>query len=253
MVSRQKNTSASQSPTVARLACTIVAAAAATSDHGSMNAPKPATAHDDMWSSRAIQLGGLCGWPIRCHWRNPTQISRAPRNALTASAASDGAVSGSGGLPPVNRTVIATIATTQASQPAMKARPFHTPFSTLTISPKATIVTGISVIASPMITRSRTTRPSRQYAACTRTARAARYADWTWADPPMAARQTDAIATGCRRIHPWRVICTMQPSGSHGSGCSIHWHWLAPATCADVRRTAGHGALIHRMLSPSSM
>src|SRR5215472_14000875 len=114
VASRQNSTSASQSPAVDRLAWTTVAAAAATSDHGSRNAPSPAAAHSDRWSRRAIQLGCLCGWALRCHRRQPNQISAAPITALTARAKSEGAVFGLGGLSPVTAITTAMIATRQA-------------------------------------------------------------------------------------------------------------------------------------------
>ena len=49
-------------------------------------------------------------------------------------------------------------ATREASQPRMKASPFQTPRSVARMRMNATSVIGSSVMASPMITRSRTTR-----------------------------------------------------------------------------------------------
>ena len=158
VASRQNITSASQSPAVNSLACTTVAAPIATSDHGCMKAPNPTAAHGDMRSSHPIQVGGLRGRPRLRRRRMPTQISRMPSSALTTRTAVEGAVCGRGGLPPVAESTAATTATRQAVQPRMNASPFQMPPLAARRRMNATSVSGSSVIASPMITKSSTTR-----------------------------------------------------------------------------------------------
>jgi hypothetical protein len=71
-------------------------------------------------------------------------------------AALDGAVFGSGGLPPVTRTTAPITTTRQASQPRMKARPFLVPFSVLSSRMKAVSGKGSRVMPRPMRRRSAT-------------------------------------------------------------------------------------------------
>ena len=90
---------------------------------------------------------------------------------FTASAASDGAVAGSGGLLPVIRIVIAITIASESSQPKMKAAPFRTPRFARRMSMKAVSGSGSSVMTRPMRTRSRITRLSRHMRAPTYWAR----------------------------------------------------------------------------------
>jgi hypothetical protein len=101
------------------LASATVAAPAATSAQGCRNAASPAQASSEIWSSRAIQVGGWRGRPRRRHWSTASRISARPSVSLTASTAVDGAVFAAGGLPPVASSTAAITATRQASQPRM--------------------------------------------------------------------------------------------------------------------------------------
>ena len=111
-----------------------------------------------MRSSHPIQVGGLRGRPRLRRRRMPIQISRMPSSALITRTAVEGAVCCRGGLPPVARTTAAMTATRQAIQPRMNASPFQMPPLAASRRMNATSVIGSSVIASPMITRSSTTR-----------------------------------------------------------------------------------------------
>ena len=74
---------------------------------------------------------------------------------LTISAAIDGAVLDLGGLFPVNATVNATTAASDASHPKMNAAPFLTPFFDASTRMNAVNGIGSSVITRPMMTRFR--------------------------------------------------------------------------------------------------
>ena len=76
--------------------------------------------------------------------------------SLAASAASEGAVLGFGGLLPVTSTVNAITIASDTSQPKMNAAPFRTPPSDARIRMNAVSGIGSSVIAKPMRTRLRT-------------------------------------------------------------------------------------------------
>jgi hypothetical protein len=76
--------------------------------------------------------------------------------SLAASAASEGAVFGFGGLLPVTSTVTAITIASETSQPKMNAAPFLTPPVDARIRMNAVSGIGSSVIASPMRTRLRT-------------------------------------------------------------------------------------------------
>ena len=76
--------------------------------------------------------------------------------SLAASAASEGAVLGLGGLLPVTSTVNAITITSETSQPKMNAAPFLTPPSEARMRMNAVSGIGWSVIARPMRTRLRT-------------------------------------------------------------------------------------------------
>src|SRR5271165_2114145 len=137
----------------------MVAAPAATSVHGCRKAASPATAHNDIPSSRAIQVGGLRGTSIRCHRRQAYRTSATPRASFTARAAVDGAVLGAGGFPCVVKTTQATTTTRQASQPSTNTRPLRVPFSLLSSRMNAVSGKGSREIPRPMSTRLRTTGP----------------------------------------------------------------------------------------------
>src|ERR1043165_4535992 len=137
----------------------MVAAPAATSVQGWRNAARPAAPQSESWSRRAIQAGGFLGWPIRRRWRRAIRISTTPAASLTARAASDGTVFGSGGLLPVETMTAAMTAIRQASQPRMNARPVQVPLSELSTRMKAVSGNGSRVMASPMSSRSSTTPP----------------------------------------------------------------------------------------------
>ena len=76
--------------------------------------------------------------------------------SLAASAASEGAVLGFGGLLPVTSTVNAITMASDTSQPKMNAAPFRTPPFDARIRMNAVSGIGSSVIAKPMRTRLRT-------------------------------------------------------------------------------------------------
>ena len=76
---------------------------------------------------------------------------------FTASAASDGAVLGLGGLPPVRATVATTTMASDTNHPKMNAAPFLTPPLDASTRMKAVRGIGSRVMARPMITRSRVT------------------------------------------------------------------------------------------------
>src|SRR5512146_1549777 len=137
----------------------MVAAPAATSVQGCRNAARPAAPQSESRSRRAIQAGGLRGRPIRRRWRRATRISATPAATLTARAASDGTVCGSGGLFPVLTMTAAITVTRQASQPRMNARPFQVPFPVPSRRMKAVSGNGSRVIPSPMSSRSSSTPP----------------------------------------------------------------------------------------------
>jgi hypothetical protein len=81
-----------------------------------------------------------------------------PMAIFTASAASDGAVLGLGGLLPVTRIVPATTMASERSHPKMKAAPLRTP--PLDARTRRNAVSGIGsrVMTKPMSNRSRITR-----------------------------------------------------------------------------------------------
>ena len=83
-------------------------------------------------------------------------VSPTPMASLAASAASEGAVLGWGGLLPVTSTVKAITIASDNSQPKMNAAPFLTP--PLDARIRMNVVSGIgsSVITRPMRTRFRT-------------------------------------------------------------------------------------------------
>src|SRR5580704_6972838 len=149
-------------PGVLSLASATVAAPAATSVQGCRNAASPAAAHSDIRSTLAIQVGGLCGRPLRRCVCTASRISTTPAASLTARAASDGAVCGLGGLLPVARMTAAITATRQASQPRMYARPFQIPFWAASTRTNAVSGNGTNAIPSPMRSRLSTTPPQPQ-------------------------------------------------------------------------------------------
>src|ERR1700722_8499356 len=86
--------------------------------------------HGDMLSTCACHLGGFLGGrgrplALMCWIAILTRIR--PRTILTASAASDGAVAGLGGLLPVARTVTVTTTASDTSHPRTKAAPLSAP------------------------------------------------------------------------------------------------------------------------------
>jgi hypothetical protein len=112
-----------------------------------------------MWSMLACHLGvffGGFGLPSFRYCRIAISSSPAPMASLTASAASEGAVLGFGGLFPVTRTVIAITITSDRSQPKMNAAPFRTPPFDARTRMNAVSGIGSSVITKPMRTRLRT-------------------------------------------------------------------------------------------------
>ena len=82
--------------------------------------------------------------------------SATPMASLAASAASEGAVLGFGGLLPVTSTVNAITIASDRSQPKMNAAPFRTPPLDARTRMNAVSGIGSSVIAKPMRMRFRT-------------------------------------------------------------------------------------------------
>ena len=137
---------------------------AATRPHGWVIGARPTISHGDMLSMPACHLGGFFGFlglPIRARRRKAMNNSTTPMRILTAMPASDGAVLGLGGSLPVNSTVRATTAASEASQPTMKAAPLRTPPLDIRTSMNAVRGIGSRVMTRPMRTRSKVTAPSR--------------------------------------------------------------------------------------------
>src|ERR1700746_1312710 len=93
---------------------------AATSAHGWVSGPSPMAYHGVMLSMCVCHLGGFFGgfgFPIFPDCRMAITVSPAPMASLAASAASEGAVLGWGGLLPVTSTVKAITIASDNSQP----------------------------------------------------------------------------------------------------------------------------------------
>jgi hypothetical protein len=88
--------------------------------------------------------------------RIATMTRTAPIAILTASAASEGAVFGLGGLLPVASTVTATTVASNTSHPNKKAAPFRAPRSEGSTTRNAVSGSGSRVIARPISTKSST-------------------------------------------------------------------------------------------------
>src|SRR5689334_22462149 len=87
--------------------------------------------HGDMLSTCACHWGGFLGGGLGRRlarmWRTAILTRTRPRTILIASAASDGAVAGLGGLLPVAVTVTVTTMARDTSQPNTNAAPLSTP------------------------------------------------------------------------------------------------------------------------------
>src|SRR3984957_10657691 len=84
----------------------------------------------DMLSRPVCHFGGFfggLGLPILRRCRTAMRTNATPMAIFTASAASEGAVLGFGGLFPVTRTVRATTMARESNHPKMKAAPFRVP------------------------------------------------------------------------------------------------------------------------------
>ena len=103
------------------LASTTVAAPAPISTQGCRAGARARANHGDMLSTCACHLGGFFGGlgrPLARMCLSAILTRTTPSTILTASAASDGAVAGLGGLPPVARTVIVTTTARDNSHPS---------------------------------------------------------------------------------------------------------------------------------------
>src|ERR1700748_801109 len=93
------------------LASTTVAAPAPISTQGCRAGARPRANHGDMLSTCSCHFGGFFGGfgrPLARMRRTAITTRTAPSATFTASAASEGAVLGLGGLLPVATTVIVT-------------------------------------------------------------------------------------------------------------------------------------------------
>src|SRR5215469_16184853 len=139
------------------LASTTVAAPAPISSHGCSAGARPRANHGDMVSTCACHLGGFFGGlgrPILRWCRTAVTTRNAPRAIFTASAASEGAVFGLGGLLPVARTVTETTTASETSQPNTNAAPLRVPPLAGSTIKNAVSGSGSSAIARPIRTRS---------------------------------------------------------------------------------------------------
>src|ERR1039458_2133772 len=103
---------------------------AATSPQGWVSGPSPMAYQGVMLSMLVCHLGGFFGGfglPVFLYCRIAITRRPAPMASLAASAASEGAVLGFGGLFWVTRTVNAITIASDRSHPKMNAAPFRTP------------------------------------------------------------------------------------------------------------------------------
>src|ERR1700722_1697103 len=142
------------------LASTTVAAPAPISTQGCRAGARARANHRDMLSTCACHLGcflGGLGRPLaRMRWI-AILTRTTPSTILTASAASDGAVAGLGGLSPVTRIVTVTTMARETSQPSTNAAPLRAPRSAGSTTRKAVSGNGSSATARPISISSRTT------------------------------------------------------------------------------------------------
>src|SRR5215469_2795108 len=112
--------------------------------------------HGDMLSTCSCHLGGFFGGLgrfLRRMCRIATATRPMPMAILTASAASDGAVFGLGGLLPVASTVTATTMARDTSHPNTNAAPFRTPRFDGNTTRNAVSGSGSRAIPRPITTR----------------------------------------------------------------------------------------------------
>ncbi len=112
--------------------------------------------HGDMLSTCCCHLGGFLGGlgrPLARMCRTAMTTRTAPRVILAASAASDGAVAGLGGLLPVASTVMVTTMARETSHPNTKATPLRAPRLEGSTTKNAASGSGSSVAARPIRSR----------------------------------------------------------------------------------------------------
>ena len=116
--------------------------------------------HGDMLSTCVCHFGGFFGFlgrPILRRCRIASATRPAPIAIFAASAPSEGAVFGLGGLLPVASTVTVTTMARDTSHPNVHAAPFLTPRFEGSTTMKADSGSGSSAIARPIRTRFSTT------------------------------------------------------------------------------------------------
>src|SRR5215469_1561152 len=119
--------------------------------------------HGDMLSTCSCHFGGFFGFLGCClisrRCRNAITTRTPPRAAFTASAASDGAVCGLGGLLPVATTETITTTARDISQPNTNAAPFRAPRSEGRMIRNAVSGRGSRATAKPIRNRLRRSMP----------------------------------------------------------------------------------------------
>src|SRR6516165_3482049 len=133
--STQYKNSTRKSAQLDSLASTTVAAPAPISTQGCSVGARTMANQGDMLSTCSCHLGGFFGGlgrPLARMCRTAITTRTTPRTILIASAASDGAVLGLGGLLPVASTVTVTTMARETSQPNTNAVPFRAPRLCLT-------------------------------------------------------------------------------------------------------------------------
>src|SRR6202042_3391015 len=137
-----------------------VAAPAPIRPHGCRTGARPRAYHGDILSTCACHFGGFFGFfgcPLLRRCRIAIAIRTTPMAIFTATPASEGAVSGLGGLLPVASTVTETTITRDASHPNTKAAPFLTPRLEGSTTRNAINGSGSSATATPIRRRLSTT------------------------------------------------------------------------------------------------
>src|SRR6516164_6084233 len=158
--STQYRNSARKSAQLDSLASTTVAAPAPISTQGCSVGASTMANHGDMLSTCSCHFGGFFGGlgrPRARMCRTAITTRTAPRAILAASAASDGAVLGLGGLLPVASTVTVTTIARDTSHPNTNAAPLTVPRLEGRITRNAVSGSGSRVIARPIRIRSRIT------------------------------------------------------------------------------------------------
>src|SRR5215471_3149440 len=138
------------------LASTTVAAPAPISTQGCSVGARTMANHGDMLSTCSCHLGGFFGGfgrPLARMCRTAMTTRTVPSAIFTASAASDGAVLGLGGLLPVASTVIVTTMASDTSHPNTNAAPLRTPPLEGSTTKNAVSGSGSSATAIPIRTR----------------------------------------------------------------------------------------------------